>query len=56
MGKVTIDYTSYDWDAIIQELSQYAIETQSFKDVNLTQSNINTLIGIFGHNYKSRNV
>jgi hypothetical protein len=47
MGKVTIDYTSYDWDAIIQELSQYAIETQSFKDVNLTQSNINTLLGIW---------
>ena len=47
MQKMTIDYTSYDIDAIKSELTTYLQETQTFKDVDLTQSNINTLLTIW---------
>lgn len=47
MQKITIDYTSYDIDAIKSELITYLQETQTFKDADLTQSNINTLLTIW---------
>ena len=45
--KITIDYTSYDIDAIKSELITYLQETQTYKDANFTQSNINTLVTIW---------
>ena len=45
--KITIDYTSYDIDAIKSELITYLQETQTYKDANFTQSNINNLVTIW---------
>lgn len=47
MQKLTIDYTSYDIDAIKSELINYLKETQTYKDADFTQSNINTLVTIW---------
>lgn len=47
MQKVTIDYTSYDIDAIKNDIITMLKETQTYKDADFTQSNINTLLTIW---------
>jgi hypothetical protein len=47
MQKITIDYTSYDVDALRNQITQYLKDTQTYKDADLTQSNINTLVTIW---------
>lgn len=47
MQKLTIDYTSYDVDTIKNDLIAILQETQTFKDADFTQSNINTLLTIW---------
>lgn len=45
----TIDYTSYDFNVLKDELISYLQETGSFKDANFVSSNINTLVGIVSY-------
>lgn len=47
--KRTIDYTSYDFDALRDELIDYLIETESFKDAQYVGSNIRTLVDLFSY-------
>jgi hypothetical protein len=47
MQKTTIDYTSYDIDALKGDIIEYLKQTQTYKDADLTQSNINTLVTIW---------
>ncbi len=47
--KRTIDYISYDYDALKADLIKYLNETASFKDADYVQSNINTLTGLFAY-------
>lgn len=44
--KRTIDYTSFDFDVLRQELISYLQETNSFKDADYVASNIRTWIDI----------
>lgn len=44
--KRTIDYTSYDFDVLRDELVSYLIETGSFKDAQYVGSNIRTWVDI----------
>ena len=44
--KRTIDYTSYDFDVLRQELITYLQETNSFKDAEYVASNIRTWVDI----------
>ena len=44
-----IDYTAYDYDALKNELIQYLKETNTFKDVDVEASNINTLVGLYAY-------
>jgi len=44
--KRTIDYTSYDFDVLRQELIGYLQETNSFKDAEYVASNIRTWVDI----------
>jgi len=47
--KRTIDYTSYDFEALRDELITYLQETGSFKDVQFISSNIRTLVDLFSY-------
>lgn len=44
--KRTIDYTSYDFDVLRDELVSYLVETGSFKDAQYVGSNIRTWVDI----------
>ena len=45
----TIDYTSYDFEALRDELVAYLQETGSFKDVQFVSSNIRTFVDLFAY-------
>lgn len=47
--KRTIDYTSYDFDVLRDELVDYLVETDSFKDAQYVGSNIRTLVDLFAY-------
>lgn len=47
--KRTIDYTSYDFEALRDELISYLQETGSFKDVQFVSSNIRTFVDLFSY-------
>lgn len=47
--KRTIDYISYDYDALKADLISFLNETASFRDADYVQSNINTLVGLFSY-------
>jgi hypothetical protein len=47
--KRTIDYISFDYDALKGDLITFLNETASFKDADYVQSNINTLTGLFAY-------
>ncbi len=47
--KRTIDYISFDFDSLQQDMINFLNETGSFKDASLVQSNINTLTGLFAY-------
>jgi hypothetical protein len=47
MSSINIDYTAIDFDALKTEVIQYLKETQTFKDADVTASNINTMAGMY---------
>lgn len=47
--KRTIDYISYDYDALKADLINFLNETGTFKDADFVQSNINTITGLFAY-------
>ena len=46
---INIDYSTIDFDAVRSELIQYLRETGTYKDVDFTASNINTLVGLYSY-------
>ena len=47
--KRTIDYTSFDFDEIRDEMVQNLVETNTFKDIDFESSNIRNLVDLFSY-------